>query len=150
MIIDTLSNAEKYFCVHLLFPKAFEYVKSLDTNAIEDGNYEIYGDELRAIVSNKPGKTKDESLVKFECHDKHIDIQLCIKGKEQIGWKPRNACMQKTGGYNADNDVIFYTDAPDMYFQLTNNQFAIFFPGDVHAPMIGDGEIKKMVIKVKI
>jgi len=34
---------------------------------------------------------------------------------------------------------------------LTDNQFAIFFPEDVHAPMIGgDAEIKKLVIKVKI
>jgi len=45
---------------------------------------------------------------------------------------------------------MFYTDAPDMFFQLSDNQFAVFFPEDVHAPMIGDGEIKKMVIKVKI
>jgi beta-galactosidase beta subunit len=47
-------------------------------------------------------------------------------------------------------DVLFYDDAPDMFFQLTNLQFAIFFPEDVHAPMIGEGNIKKMVIKVKI
>ena len=45
---------------------------------------------------------------------------------------------------------MFYVDRPDMFFQLTNNQFAIFFPEDVHAPMIGKSEIKKMVIKVKI
>ena len=41
-------------------------------------------------------------------------------------------------------------NAPDMFFQLTNGQFAIFFPEDVHAPMIGEGNIKKMVIKVAI
>jgi len=57
---------------------------------------------------------------------------------------------QQKGEYNAEKDVVFYNDAPDMYFQLTNNQFAIFFPEDVHAPMIGEGEIKKLVIKVKI
>jgi biofilm protein TabA len=45
---------------------------------------------------------------------------------------------------------VFYNDAPDMYFELTDKQFAIFFPEDVHAPMIGESEIKKMVIKVKI
>ena len=150
MIIDTLSNAEKYFCVHPLFAKAFKYIKSININTIEDGNYEIIGNDLRVIVSNKPGKTIEEAISKFECHNKNIDIQLCIKGKEQIGWKPRNTCIQKTTEYNADNDVTFYTDAPDMYFQLTDNQFAIFFPEDVHAPMIGEGEIKKMVIKVKI
>jgi biofilm protein TabA len=37
-----------------------------------------------------------------------------------------------------------------MYFQLTDGQFGIFYPEDVHAPMIGEGEIKKLVFKVKI
>ena len=150
MIIDTLSNAKKYYCVHPLFAQAFEYILSQDIETIEPGKYEINGDQLKAIVSNKPGKTKEESTAKFECHDKHIDIQLCIKGKEQIGWKPRGTCVHQKGEYNPEKDVSFYNDAPDMYFQLNDNQFAIFFPEDVHAPMIGEGDIKKMVIKVKI
>jgi beta-galactosidase beta subunit len=37
-----------------------------------------------------------------------------------------------------------------MFFELTDNQFAIFFPEDVHAPMIGDEVIKKLIVKVKI
>ncbi len=94
--------------------------------------------------------TAAESIAKFECHDKYIDIQLCIKGKEKFGWKPRSDCKKQKGEYNAEKDVVFYNDAPDMYFDLTDNQFAIFFPKDVHAPMIGESEIKKMVIKVKI
>ena len=52
MIIDTLSNAEKYSCVHPLFAKAYEYIKSVNLSAIQEGNYEI-SNELRAIVSNK-------------------------------------------------------------------------------------------------
>ena len=150
MIIDSLSNAKEYFCVHPLFAQAFEYILSQDIETIEPGKYEINGDQLKAIVSNKPGKTKEESTAKFECHDKHIDIQLCIKGKEKIGWKPRSACVQQKGEFNPEKDVSFYNDAPEMYFQLRGNQFAIFFPEDVHAPMIGEGDIKKMVIKVKI
>ncbi len=150
MIIDNLSNAEKYFCIHPIFAKAFEYIRSQNLETIEVGKYEIDGDELRAIVSNKQGMTASESAAKFECHDKHIDIQLCINGKEQLGWKPRDTCTQQKGEYNPEKDVVFYNDAPDMHFQLINGQFAIFFPEDVHAPMIGEGEIKKMVVKVKM
>ena len=150
MIIDTLSNAEKYFCIHPLFKKAFEYINSQKPDTIEPGRYEIDDDLLKAIVSDKPGMAMEESVAKFECHDKHIDIQLCINGTEKIGWKPRQSCIQQKGEYNPEKDVVFYNDAPDMFFQLTNGQFAIFFPQDVHAPMIGEGEIKKMVIKVKI
>lgn len=150
MIIDTLSTAEKYFCVHPLFKQAFEYIQSTELKAIEPGKFEINGDKLRVIVSNKQGKTAEESLAKFECHDRHIDIQLCISGKETIAWKPRSTCKQLKGEYDADKDVSFFADMPDMYFQLSDNQFAIFFPEDVHAPMIGTEEIKKLVVKVKI
>ena len=150
MIVDTLLNAEKYFCIHPLFSKAFEHIKSQNFDTIEVNRYEIDGDLLKAIVSDKPGMTAEESAAKFECHDKHIDIQFCIHGKERIGWKPRQNCIQPKGDYNPEKDVTFYNDAPDMHFELIDNQFAIFFPEDVHATMIGTDRIKKMVIKVKI
>ncbi len=150
MIIDDLVNAKKYFCMHPLFEQAFAYINSQHLGSIQPGKYDINGDELKSIISNNPGKTKEESTAKFECHDHHIDIQLCLNGKESIGWKPRHKCTHQKGEYNPEKDVTFYSEAPDMYFQLTDNQFAIFFPEDVHAPMIGDADIKKMVIKVKI
>ncbi|MDP4261703.1 MAG: YhcH/YjgK/YiaL family protein [Bacteroidota bacterium] len=150
MIIDTIKNASRYYGVHPLFKGAFEYIRQTNLNGIEPGRYEIDGDKLKAIISNKKGMTAAESIAKFECHDKHIDIQLCIKGAEQIGWKPREKCRMENGGYNTEKDVQLYSDAPDMYFQLADGQFAVFFPEDVHAPMIGTEEIKKLVIKVKI
>ena len=150
MIVDTIQNASKYFSVHPLFEKAFIYIQNTNLDTIEMGKYEIDGDNLRAIFSNKEGMSAEVSTSKFECHNKYIDIQLCIHGTEQIGWKPRESCKTENGSYNAEKDVQLYSDAPDMFFQLTDGQFAIFFPEDVHAPMIGGSEIKKLVIKVKI
>ena len=149
MIIDTISNASKYISVHPLFNKAFNYIRTTDFNELPDGKFEI-ADGLKGILSNAPGKTKEASLAKFECHDKNIDIQFCIKGQETIGWKPRSACNIKNGEYNDEKDVRFFADSPDMFFELQDDQFVIFFPDDVHAPMIGDGNIKKLVIKVRI
>jgi biofilm protein TabA len=151
MIIDTLQNASKYTSLHPLFAKAFEYINATDLANIEIGKYDIAGG-LKAIFSEKPGMSAAESIAKFECHDKNIDIQLCIKGKETIGWKPRQNCTAPKGEYNPDKDVSFFNDVPDMYFQLTNAQFAIFYPEDVHAPMIAADEepIRKLVIKVAI
>ena len=149
MIIDSLSNAAKYTSVHPLFAKAFEYIKSRDLSTLEVGKYEI-SEGLRAIVSDKQGMTAAESGAKFECHNKNIDIQFCIRGNETIGWKPRESCTSQKGDYNPEKDVVFYNDAPDTYFDLKDNQFAIFFPEDVHAPMISDGVVKKLVIKVAL
>ena len=149
MIIDTIANASKYFSVHPLFANAFKYIDQTDLATAPDGKLDI-SEGLKAIFSNKPGTTTEASVAKFECHNKNIDIQLCINGVETIGWKPREKCVTENGGYNPDKDVQLYNEQPDMYFQLTNGQFAIFFPEDVHAPMIGADKIKKLVIKVKI
>jgi biofilm protein TabA len=149
MIIDTLQNASKYFSLHPQFAKAFEYINATNLQNQEDDKVEI-AEGLKAIFSNAPGKTAETSLLKFECHNSNIDIQLCINGTETIGWKPREKCVTHNGEFNIEKDVQFFSDAPDMFFQLTNGQFAIFFPEDVHAPMIGEGNIKKLVIKVKI
>jgi YhcH/YjgK/YiaL family protein len=151
MIVDHLANAGKYAALHPLFAKAFEYIASVDLASLEVGKFDI-AEGLKGIVSDKNGVTAEESTAKFECHNNNIDIQLCIRGKETIGWKPRNTCTTQKGEYNPEKDVVFYNDAPDMYFQVTDNQFAIFYPEDVHAPMIAvnDQPIKKLVIKVKI
>lgn len=149
MIIGSLQNAGKFFSLHPLFSKAFQFLEDHDLMTLPDGSIEIE-DGLKAIVSQKNGKTKEESLQKFECHDAHIDIQVCVKGKETIGWKPREKCFSPKGAYDSAKDVTFFKDEPDTYFDLTDNQFVILFPEDVHAPMIGDHEIRKIVFKVKI
>jgi YhcH/YjgK/YiaL family protein len=151
MIIDSIENANKYTSVHPLFAKAFEYIASVDLANTEIGKYEIT-DGLLAIFSDKIGMTAAESTAKFECHDKNIDIQLCINGHETFGWKSRNHCTILKAEYNPDKDVSFYGDEPDMFFQLKNGQFVILFPEDVHAPMIAanDQSIKKLIIKVRI
>lgn len=149
MIIDTLDNAAKYSSVHPLFAKAFEFLYSIDLKNVEVGKYEI-SEGLNYVVVEKEGMTAEESTAKFECHNKHIDIQLCIRGKEKLGWKPRNDCKSLKAEYNAEKDVLFYNDSPDTFFELSDNQFVIFFPEDVHAPMIADGIIKKLIVKVRI
>ncbi len=149
MIIDTLASADRYVSLHPLFKKAFEYIESQNLNTLEIGKFEI-GDGLKAIVSDKSGVTATESISKFECHNKNIDIQVCISSIEQIGWKPRNACSLQSSEYDEEKDVLYYGDTPDMYFKLTAGQFAILFPEDVHAPMIGEGTIKKLIIKVRL
>lgn len=149
MIIDTLANASKYYALHPQFQKAFEYIKNNQLENTADGTLDM-PENLRAFITTSQGKTAETSLLKFECHDLNIDIQYCITGKETYGWKPREKCKITNGDYNPDKDVLFFSEAPDLFFELTDGQFVIFYPEDVHAPMIGTGAIKKLVIKVKI
>ena len=148
MIIDTLDNCEKYFCLHTRFAKAFEFIRSQNLQTIEPGKFEIDGKDIHAAVSLKDGVTREAA--KAEAHNNYIDIQVCPGGKEELGWKPRSKSVSPKEDYNAEKDVTFFGDSMDTYFELNAGQFAIFYPEDVHAPMIGEGPIKKLVVKVKI
>ncbi|MFT3904418.1 MAG: YhcH/YjgK/YiaL family protein [Niabella sp.] len=150
MIIDAIGNLNRYVSLHPSFDEAFEYITTTDLANIAIGTYILEEGVLKAIFSDQPGKTKAESLEKFECHNRYIDIQVCISGEEQIGWKPRHDCHSPKGEYNNEKDVLFFNDEPDMFFTLRPGQFVIFFSEDVHAPMIGDGNIRKLVMKVKV
>ncbi len=134
--------------MHPLFAKAFEFINQQGLKEIAIGKYPIDGDNLHAAVFEKPGTDKAEA--KFEAHDHCIDIQVCISGQETMGWKPRQDCVDIKIPYNSEKDVTFFNDQPDTYFEFHGGQFAIFYPEDVHAPMIGDEVIKKMVVKVKL
>ena len=149
MIVDSLQNAAKYFSLHPKFKEAFDYVNQNYISKLEEGAFEI-AEGLKVIVIVGEGATKEESIKGFECHDQNIDIQISIKGPETFAWKPREKCVSPNGEYSDERDVRFFHDKPDMFFELQEKQFAILFPTDVHAAMIGEGTIKKIVIKVKI
>jgi biofilm protein TabA len=87
MIIDTLTNAAKYSGLNPLFVKAFDFINQNNIAHLPDGVLEI-ADGLKVIVNTANGKSAEASLAKFECHDKNIDIQICVKGLETIAWKP--------------------------------------------------------------
>lgn len=38
MILDSLNNTKKIECLHPLFKKAFDYLKSTDFSKVEDGS----------------------------------------------------------------------------------------------------------------
>lgn len=149
MIIDSVQNAAKYFSLHPNFKTAFDYVNQNEISSLEEGAFEI-AEGLKLIVIVGEGATREESIKGFECHDQNIDIQISIQGPETFAWKPREKCVIPNGEYNDERDVRFFHDKPDMFFELQEKQFAILFPEDVHAAMIGEGTIKKIVIKVKI
>ena len=148
MIIDSLANAKRYYHLHKHFAKAFEFILQQDLTAIEIGKYPVDGDEIHASVMNKDGLKAIDG--KPEAHNNYIDIQVCPAGTETLGWKPRETCTSPKGDYNPEKDIIFYNDKPDTWFNLQAGQFAIFYPEDVHTPLIGEGPIKKLVVKIKM
>lgn len=150
MIVDHINHADRYTALHPLFEAAFAYIRSVQHQLPEPGKIALQDKDLFAIYSLKDGVTAAAAGEKFECHDHYIDIQFCTSGDEQIGWKYRPTCTQEKAPYNPEKDVTYFLDQPDCFIRLQPGQFAIFYPEDVHAPMISNHPVGKLVLKVKI
>jgi YhcH/YjgK/YiaL family protein len=149
MITDVLQNAYLYEGLNEKFKRAFTYLRETDFTAVENGSYEIDGDNIFAIVNEF--ETKGKSDCEAETHKKHIDIQYIVKGIEMFGYAPLTT-QTPVEEYNETNDVAIYKEAVS-YINLGPGMFIIFYPTDLHQPEVCEFEpvtVKKVVIKIKI
>lgn len=148
MIKDTLQNAGTYYLLSKNLELGFEWLKNTDLTSLPDGKYEIKQDEIYANVQTY--STKDTA--KYESHQKYIDIQYMINGKERIGIATHDCCKTCTE-YNEEKDLEFYdyTKDTEEYITLESGSFAVFYPQDLHKPSINctnTSTVKKVVVKV--
>lgn len=148
MILDSLNNTERVETLHPLFKQAFDYIKATDFSKMEDGKIVLEGGQLTLTIASLSGKAKTD--VAIETHKKYIDIQLPLLGVEKIGWKAGSELQEESVPYDEEKDIAFYIDRPTAFTKIYPGQFAIYFPEDGHAPGIGQGNIRKIVIKVPV
>jgi YhcH/YjgK/YiaL family protein len=148
MILSSLAQADRYATLHPLFPRAFDYIRDTDLYALAPGRYHIVGDDLIAIVEHVSGRTKE--MARLEAHQRYIDIQLVLEGGEQMGWKPLADCYNPVSEHSVERDIRFFLDAPASWIAVPPDHFCIFFPEDAHAPLVGDGPIRKVIFKIAV
>lgn len=150
MILGSLKNTSTAEKIHPLFKIAFEYIKAMDfiTMPATISNIELEGTNLFLSVSEYQGKTKEGA--KMEAHKKYIDIQIPIVGTEQMGWLDIEKCTNVLSPYDSKKDLVFFNNPTNSYIPVAPGEFVIFFPEDGHAPGIGEGYIKKVVVKVLV
>ncbi len=149
MIFDSLKNCELYYGVHPRFSRAFEYLTSTDLEALEPGKHAVEGDDIFVNVMERELKRPEEA--KLEVHNEYIDIQVLVRGgQETFGWSERCGVKQPRADFDAVKDIQFFDDQPQTYYTLRPGQFTILLPEDAHAPMVGEGSIKKVIVKVRV
>ena len=148
MILDSLKNAASTLALNPLFKQAFEFIQKNDLSKMELGKTILDGDKLFISVMEIDGKLPEAA--KMESHVKYIDIQVVLSGVETMGWTAIEHCTNEIDPYNVEKDLQFFTDKPSTYITVHPGEFAIFFPEDGHAPGIGNGPIKKAVVKVLV
>lgn len=148
MIIGSLTQTKRFEILHPDFKKVFEYVQSKDWQQVAAGKIILEEDKIWVNVDEVTGKTREAA--KLEAHNRFIDIQIPLLQEETFGWEERSRLTMEEESCQVQNDILFYQDRPALYFTLPVGDFVIFFPEDAHAPCIGYGKMKKIVVKVKL
>lgn len=148
MIVARLQDAEQYCDMHPAFAKAFAFLRRSDLAELPEGRQDIDGDRLFCIISKGRGRPRAEA--KLEAHRKYIDIQYILSGDEEMGWRPTASCGQIDTPYDAEKDIEFFKDPPNVWAAVPPGSFTIFFPEDAHAPLVGPGQIHKAVLKIAV
>jgi YhcH/YjgK/YiaL family protein len=148
MIVDSLKGFERYLSFHPRFTKAYEFLIKNDLASLEPGKHSIMGKEIYCTVWEGEGKGMD--IPKLEVHDSYIDIHHLLEGNEVIGHRDRSRCAGDNMPYDNEKDIAFLEEVPENFINLSPGNVAIIFPHDAHAPLIGEGFIRKIVIKVLV
>ena len=148
MLIDTLQHADRYLPLHPGFVGAFAFLRHVDLDQLPNGQREIDGDRIYAIVSRDQGRGREKALL--ETHRRYIDIQFIVSGEECIGWLPMSDCKRVSSPYDAGKDIEFFFDRPATWLSVSPGTFAVFYPEDAHAPLAAQGPIHKIVVKVAL
>lgn len=147
MILDSIKNAELYYSISPRIKEAFDWLEKTDIMALSAGRHDIDGDNLFVNVSDVDLKPRQEAAL--EVHNRYIDIQIMYGEQEEYGWAERSNCLAPREEFNSEKDVQFFNDAPQTFFMLKPQQFVIFFPTDAHAPMLGEGSVRKLIFKLQ-
>jgi YhcH/YjgK/YiaL family protein len=152
MIVDHLSNIEKYRGISPNFDLAIDYIKTHQLIDIDLGRTEISGQNLYLLRDSYVPKGIHSCY--FEGHKNYADIQIVLKGYEYIGYcyKGSSGVTVKTP-YQQDKDVEKYEIIDFTKVFLHEQMFVIVFPDDLHMPKLAKDfgiQVEKAVFKVKL
>ncbi len=148
MILDVLSRAERYYAIQPRLQAGFEFLRSADLDTLPPGRHALDGDRLFVMIGDELGHGPQGA--RLEAHRSYIDIQVAVSASDLIGWRPLADCLWIREPFDAGRDIMFFADEPQTWLALLPGWFAVFFPEDAHAPLAGQGPLRKAVVKVAV
>ena len=82
-------------------------------------------------------------------HRRYVDIHVPLSGEETVGWTALHSLTTHPDEpFNETSDFALYSEPAATYFTVRPGEFYIMYPEDAHAPIIGSGTLRKLVVKV--
>ena len=152
MIISNLTSPNFKVGLPKVIAEVCDYLNTLDLNALENGRHDI-NDQIYMNVMEP--ETAEPSSKKAELHHEYLDVQVLIRGTENIEVGANYPDLSKYESYNEADDYQLYADIDDKFtVTMKPKMFAVFYPYEPHKPCcVVNGKtekIKKLVVKVPV
>ena len=150
MIIDSIANASRYYCLGGRIKRALEYLETTEFSKVLAGDYSIDGDDVFVKVREYPDGGRDPLMCVWEGHKKFLDIHYVAEGIERFGYSDIKAMTEQK--YHIDKDQVDLAGEGEM-LTVHKGFFIITFTNDIHLPCVRNKELpylKKVVVKVRL
>ncbi|WP_112122485.1 N-acetylneuraminate anomerase [Haemophilus influenzae] len=152
MIISSLTNPNFKVGLPKVIAEVCDYLNTLDLNVLENGRHDI-NDQIYMNVMEP--ETAEPSSKKAELHHEYLDVQVLIRGTENIEVGATYPNLSKYEDYNEADDYQLCADIDDKFtVTMKPKMFAVFYPYEPHKPCcVVNGKtekIKKLVVKVPV
>jgi YhcH/YjgK/YiaL family protein len=149
MILAHLNDSDRYASLHPLFKQLFDYVKVHDFTHVPAERIVLDGDRLFINVADVTLKSPEEQVL--EVHRRYIDVHFPLSREEIMGWSSLSVlATESMQPFNEEEDFAVYAERAQSYLTIHPGEFAIVWPEDAHAPIIGQGALRKLIAKVCI
>ena len=152
MIISSLTTPNFKVGLPKVIAEVCDYLNTLDLNALENGRHDI-NDQIYMNVMEP--ETAEPSSKKAELHHEYLDVQVLIRGTENIEVGANYPDLSKYESYNEADDYQLCADIDNKFtVTMKPKMFAVFYPYEPHKPCcVVNGKtekIKKLVVKVPV
>lgn len=128
--------------------EAMDFIRTHDLSLLAAGRYAIDGDNLYLNIVD--AQMRPSVKARLEVHDRYIDVQVPLSCQETFGIKSRAECTEPDGSMDTEKDIMFFNDVIDTFVNVRPGEVMVFPPDTAHAPLIGEGHIRKAIFKVRV
>ncbi len=151
MIIGSLNDTARIERSCPALSQVFNYVRTHLDELLKaaPGRIVLDGERIFLNVDDATLRPKDRQVL--EAHRRYVDIHFPLSGSEEVGWRNmQTVSVPSNEPFNEERDFAFYAQQADVYFTVQPGTFYVMFPEDAHAPIIGQGSLRKVVAKVRM
>ena len=149
MIFGKITDSARIEAFHPALHRLFEFVKTHDLMQLPLGRNEIDGDRLFINIAENNLVSPEQQ--KLEVHRAYLDVHLPLDNAETIGWRALSTIdIDPEQPFDVASDYALYAAPATSYVEVQPGEYLIAYPEDAHAPLIGEGGLRKAVAKIKL